>query len=49
MGEIADSIIEGECCALCGQFFEEAQGFPCVCAECYEFDCGYELSGSDVI
>lgn len=35
MGEIADSIIEGECCQLCGVYFEdEAPGYPRTCAGC---------------
>lgn len=42
MGEISDSIIDGECCALCGQFFVEVHGYPCACSECWEPDCGYQ-------
>lgn len=49
MGQIADNMIEGRCCALCGQYFinrmtEELfeHGYPVACDECYESDCGYE-------
>lgn len=49
MGEQADMIIEGECCALCGCFFEEEQGYPCVCIDCYEPDCGYPNSEEETI
>lgn len=49
MGEIAEDIYEGACCALCGQYFiqkdkEEfiyVHGFPVACNECYDEDCGY--------
>lgn len=34
MGEMADAIIDGECCQVCGQYFEEEQGYPCTCEEC---------------
>ena len=49
MGEIADDMIDGVCCALCGEYFEEAQGYPCACSECWDTDCGYGRSNSDVI
>lgn len=42
MGEIADDMIEGVCCALCGQYFVEEHGYPVACDECYEPDCGYQ-------
>lgn len=34
MGEIADMMINGECCSMCGQFFEEEYEFPMECTEC---------------
>lgn len=48
---MADDIINGNCCALCGQYFVKktspvfmyTHGFPVVCYDCYEEDCGYEL------
>lgn len=50
MGEIADDIIAGVCCALCGQYFEDPDnpdtlyehGYPVACNECWEEGCGYE-------
>lgn len=47
MGEMADDIIGGYCCALCGQYFDEPIGYPCVCPECWTFDCGYEKTHSE--
>lgn len=34
MGEIADMMINGECCQECGQFFDEETGYPATCEEC---------------
>lgn len=50
MGEYADQIINGECCALCmAQFVRKddketiyEHGYPVVCLYCYEPDLGYE-------
>ncbi len=42
MGEIANAMINGECCALCGQFFKKPHGYPVACKECWEKDCGYQ-------
>ena len=42
MGEMADDIIEGYCCALCMSYFNKPTGYPCVCNGCYTPDCGYE-------
>lgn len=36
MGEIADDIIDGACCDLCGCYFEEDNGFPATCSVCWE-------------
>ena len=33
MGEIADSMINGECCQLCGQYFVKEHGYPVVCKD----------------
>lgn len=39
MGEMADAIIEGECCQQCGQFFDdEAPGHPRTCSGCGGMD-----------
>lgn len=51
MGEMADDIIDGNCCALCGQYFVKktspvfmyTHGFPVACYDCYEENCGYEV------
>ena len=40
MGEIADSMVNGECCQLCGQYFVKAHGYPAVCKE----DCWPDLT-----
>lgn len=50
MGEIANDIIEGRACALCGMYFIDPadpdslyeHGYPVACKECYEEDCGYQ-------
>jgi hypothetical protein len=35
MGEIADDIIDGNCCETCGEYFEdEGDGFPRQCGGC---------------
>ncbi len=34
MGDMADDIIDGDCCQVCGQYFNESQGYPCTCTEC---------------
>jgi hypothetical protein len=42
MGEIADDMIEGRSCSLCGQYFMDKKGnifehgYPVVCDECWE-------------
>jgi hypothetical protein len=35
MGEVADYMIEGEMCQLCGQFFTEKHGYPVICKDCW--------------
>ena len=42
MGQIADDMIKGACCALCGQYFQKEHGYPVACDECHDPDCGYE-------
>ena len=39
MGEMSDAITEGECCALCGVFFEQGHGFPVLCLACWSAVC----------
>lgn len=35
MGEIADDLINGDACEICGQYFEdEGEGYPRQCEQC---------------
>lgn len=36
MGEIADDMVNGECCSLCGIYFVEGHGYPVLCHTCFE-------------
>lgn len=36
MGQIAEDIINGFCCSLCGTYFEEEHGYPVLCHHCWE-------------
>ncbi len=36
MGEMADAIVDGKMCVLCGTYFEEEHGYPVVCKSCYK-------------
>lgn len=53
MGQIADDIIDGMCCALCGEYFVDkndnlfSHGFPVACDECWSKKCGYEKQSKD--
>jgi hypothetical protein len=48
MGEIADDMINGACCSLCGCYFVDQNGeiyehgYPVYCHDCYDPDCGTE-------
>lgn len=50
MGEIAEDILDGVCCAICGCYFENLEkrgyayehGYPVACKDCHTEDCGYE-------
>lgn len=45
MGEIADSMIYGECCEMCGVPLDgEAMGFPRYCSEACAKDRGADSS-----
>lgn len=35
MGQLADDMIEGFSCSLCGVYFEEEHGHPIVCQSCW--------------
>ena len=47
MGEMADDIIDGASCAICGVYFAEEHGYPVACNDCWESDCGYQKATSD--
>jgi len=34
MGEYADLLLNGDCCQVCGQNFEESFGYPVTCSAC---------------
>lgn len=34
MGEIADSILDGDFCQVCGEYLGEGDGFPVTCPAC---------------
>jgi hypothetical protein len=38
MGEIAESMLDGSCCEMCGEYLGEAVGYPQTCAGCGEFE-----------
>ena len=35
MGEIAEDMIDGSCCELCGIYFRQDHGYPVVCLDCW--------------
>ena len=36
MGELADDILEGRSCSICGQHFTGIHGYPVVCKDCWK-------------
>ena len=42
MGEIADDMIDGASCSLCGVYFEKEHGYPVLCTGCWEPNCGQQ-------
>jgi hypothetical protein len=46
---MADDILAGACCAICGRYFEDPEndeaiyehGHAVACIECYSPECGY--------
>ena len=38
MGDAAQAMLTGAACSVCGQFFDEENGFPCLCADCWTGD-----------
>ena len=59
MGEIAEDMIDGSCCSLCGQYFQSpnpnkrewiyTHGYPVACDDCWEPDCGYQKAKVETI
>jgi len=49
MGDISDSIIEGETCSFCGIMFEEPHGHPVACENCWDKDCGVPKATNEEI
>lgn len=54
MGEIAEDMIDGTMCSLCGQYFKNPKkdelythGYPVACKECWTQDCGYQEAEVD--
>lgn len=42
MGEIADDMLSGFQCSLCGLFFSGEHGYPVVCNDCWHDMSKYE-------
>lgn len=46
---IAEDMVDGSCCSLCGQYFEDkndggvlfTHGYPVYCWDCWEPGCGH--------
>jgi len=49
MGQVADDMLDGSCCSICGQYFEHEKstedkpiihehGYPVVCFDCWDED-----------
>ena len=36
MGEMADYLINGEDCEICGSTFFDAHGYPVICKDCWK-------------
>ena len=39
---IVNDIINGACCAICGEYFIEEHGYPVICKDCWTKDSQYE-------
>jgi hypothetical protein len=49
MGQMADDIMDGSCCAICHNYFKtedlkfiDSHGYPVACKDCWTADCGYQ-------
>jgi len=45
MGEIAEDMVNGWCCSLCMQYFEEEHGYPVLCKNCWRTSVPEERAG----
>ena len=51
MGEVAEDMLDGSCCSICGQYFQSdrtdddgepmihSHGYPVVCKGCWDKEC----------
>lgn len=54
---VADDMIDGTCCSLCGQYFVDAltndqlytHGYPVACEDCWEDDCGFSKASAETL
>ena len=57
MGEIADDMIEGCSCSMCGCYFIDKKdedylykhGYPVACTECWSKGCGYPKQNREAV
>jgi hypothetical protein len=42
MGEIAEDMIDGASCSMCGIYFEREHGYPVLCKGCWKKGCGQQ-------
>lgn len=35
MSGMSDDMVNGRCCQFCGTYFEDENGYPCLCHSCY--------------
>lgn len=45
MGDVAEDMLNGECCSHCGIYFKEAHGHPVLCRDCYTQETKAERAG----
>lgn len=36
MGEIAEDMIDGTSCSMCGVYFNDTHGYPVACSSCWK-------------
>jgi len=49
MGEIAESMINGECCSWCNVYFQKLHGYQVACESCWEETRAYPDQSDEVI